>query len=137
MEYTKVKSKKSNEEYLYIAPERELTDGSCRQLLLEINGKCLESGYERIMLDLSNLEHLLSVNNVYQAINKPEMIKFLPFRIAWVADNSEWEKNWKSLELIMQNRSLPWHRFSNTDLAEQWLSLDRREIGKGELKSSG
>jgi hypothetical protein len=137
MEYANVKSKKTHEEYLRVVPEKGLTNNSCRQLLIEINGECLMHGYEKIMLDLSKLERTLSVDAIYQATTRPETIKFLPFRLAWVSDDESWDKDWKSLELIMKKRSLPWRRFTNTELAEQWLSLDRSEINKDELKSRG
>ena len=82
------------------------------------------------MLNLSALEQPLSVALVYRTVTNPEAIDLLPFRLAWVSDDPDWDKQWKSLELIMRNRSLPWRSFSDLVSAEQWLIRDRRALHK-------
>ena len=128
LSYIKVLCNKTQQEYIYITLEGELTKTSCRQLLVDINSECQRYGYERIMVDLSKLKQPLSVAVVFRAATTPDVLELLPFRLAWVNDDVDWKKNWKNLELVMRNRKLPWKSFSDTVSAEQWLIRDRRRL---------
>jgi len=128
LNYTKLLNNKTHEEYIYINLEDVLTKESCHQLLVDINLECLLHGFERIMINLSKLKKPLSVAVVYRAATISEDVKLLPFRLAWVNDDADWKSSWKSLELVMKNRLLPWRSFSDPETAEQWLARDRRTL---------
>ena len=127
MDYTKVSSNKSQEEYIYLTPENRLTEESCRQLILEINEECVEHGYERIMINLNKQSKTFSVNTVFKASVSEEATHLLPFRIAWVFETPSWEKKSKSFNLVARNKSLPWRSFTQLSLAEEWLFKSREE----------
>ena len=78
------------------------------------------------MLDLSALTVPVSVATVYRAASSPIAINLLPFRMAWVNCDKNWLANWKSVELIMRNRNLPWRSFADRLAAEVWLMQDRQ-----------
>ena len=128
MNITELSNRKTHEEYIYITFEEDITTELCHKNLLEINDLCLQHGYERVMINLSNLKVPISVATVYRAATSPEIIKLLPFRLAWVNDDNAWKTNWNSLELVMRNQSLPWRSFSDCESAELWLIRDRREL---------
>ena len=128
MNIKELSNRKTHEEYIYITFEEDITTELCHKNLLEINDLCLQHGYERVMINLSNLKVPLSVATVYRAATSPEIIKLLPFRLAWVNDDNAWKTNWNSLELVMRNQSLPWRSFSDCKSAELWLSKDRRTL---------
>jgi hypothetical protein len=128
MSYTKVTNAVSGEEYIYFSPQDALTQDSCRHLLEEVNRTCLDNGYERIILDLNQLSEKPTVDEMYKAIVDPAPLTFLPFRLALVADDANWDAHWHALEKIMKGKSLPWERFTQTDHAEKWLSLDRKAV---------
>ena len=128
MNITELSNRKTHEEYIYITFAEDITTELCHKNFLEINDLCLQHGYERIMIDLSALKASISAATVYRAATSPEIIKLLPFRLAWVNDDVTWGSNWKSLELIIRNRSLPWRSFSDSVSAEQWLIQDRRAL---------
>jgi hypothetical protein len=126
LNYTVLSCNKTQQEYLYVNLDSEFSKNLCHQLLIDINSECMQHGYERIMVNLSNLKDPLSVAVVFQACTSPSTIDLLPFRLAWVNDDIDWIKNWRHLELVMRKRSLPWRSFSDPSAAEQWLIRDRR-----------
>ena len=114
-------------EYIYLAIEgTDLSMKAWNSLLKRINEECRDCGYERIMLDLSALTVPVSVATVYRAASSPIAINLLPFRLAWVNCDEAWLANWKSVELVMRNRNLPWRSFADRQAAEVWLMQDRR-----------
>jgi len=112
LNYIKLTNTKTQEEYLNVTPEGNLTEETCRQLLLEINEESRQHGYERIMFNLSKLKGPFSVKDLYNVTVSQEAKGLLPMRIAWVNDDPTWEKNWKVLEPIARIRKLPWRSFS-------------------------
>ncbi len=127
MNYIKLTNTKTQEEYLNVTPEDKLTEGSCGQLLLEINEESRQHGYERIMFDLSKVKGTFSVKDLYKATVSKDTKGLLPMRIAWVNDDPAWEDDWKAFELVARNRKLPWRSFSQTSAAEEWLIKNRQE----------
>ncbi len=127
MEYTKILSKKTREEYVYVTPGNRLTEDSCRQLILEINEECLEHGYERIMVNLSKKADTFTINDIFKDHITQDTNKLLPARIAWVNDDPTWEKNCKPFNLAAKNESLPWRSFSQPSSGETWLLRPREE----------
>ena len=81
MDYTKVSSNKSREEYIYLTPENRLTEESCLKLVLEINEECVEHGYERIMINLDKQPKTFSVNTVFKASVSDCRVRLEPSRL--------------------------------------------------------
>jgi hypothetical protein len=122
-----ISDSKSKAEYIYLAlVGTDLSSKVWNKLLQRINDECRQCGYERIMIDLGKLTVPVSVATVYRAASSPVAIRMLPFRLAWVNSDEAWMSSWKSLELVMRNRALPWRSFSNRKSAEIWLTQDRR-----------
>jgi hypothetical protein len=70
---------------------------------------------------------LASINDIWDALESPQKVNFLPIRIAFINGEELWDKNWDRLEIALLGRGLNWRNFADFSSAEHWLMLDREE----------